>query len=85
MQESEKKLLNALLDLEAAVQSMPTANPKPDLRARFDQIDALTRDLPKGTDPQLLHYLSKKSYQKARLFLQDRDAENTTGSCGHIN
>ena len=85
MQESEKKLLNALLDLEAAVQSMPTANPKPDLRARFEQIDALTRELPKGADPQLLHYLNKKSYQKARLFLQGRDAENTMGSCGHVN
>jgi hypothetical protein len=76
MQESEKKLLNALLDLETAVQSMPTANPKPDLRAKFERIDALTGELPKGSDPQLLHYLSKKSYQKARLFLQGRDAEN---------
>jgi len=85
MQESEKKLLHALVDLEAAVQSIRTANPKPDLRAKFEQIDALTRDLPKGTDPQLLHYLNKKSYQKARLFLQGRDAENTMGSCGHVN
>ena len=85
MQESEKKLLHALVDLEAAVQAMPTANPKPDLRAKFEQIDALTRDLPKGTDPQLLHYLNKKSYQRARLFLQGRDAENTMGSCGHVN
>ena len=84
MQESEQKLLDALLDLEAAVQSMATANPKPDLRGRFAQIDVLTRDLPKGTDPQLLHYLNKKSYQKARLFLQGRDAENTMGSCGHV-
>ena len=85
MQESEKKLLHALVDLEAAVQSIRTANPKPDLRAKFEQIDALTRDLPKDTDPQLPHYLNKKSYQKARLFLQGRDAENTMGSCGHVN
>jgi hypothetical protein len=85
MQESENKLLRALLDLEAAVQSMPTANPKPDLRAKFEQIDALTRELPKGTDPQLIHYLQKKSYQKARLFLQGRDAENTMGSCRHLD
>lgn len=76
MQESEQKLLDALLDLEAAVASMPTANPKPDLRARFEQIDALTGQLPKGTHPQLIHYLQRKSYQKARLFLQGRDAEN---------
>lgn len=84
MQESEKKLLDALLDLEAAVQSMGTAQPKPDLRAKFEQIDALAGTLPKGTDPALLHYLQKKSYQKARLFLQGRDSENTMGSCRHL-
>jgi len=38
----------------------------------------------RGTDPQLLHYLQKKSYEKARLFLQGRDAENVQGSCGHV-
>ena len=76
MQESEKKLLSALLDLEAAVSSIATANPKPDLGAKFEQIDALAAALPKGAHPQLLHYLQRKSYQKARLFLQGRDAEN---------
>lgn len=70
MQESEQKLLNALLELEAAVASMPSANPKPNLRSKFEQIDAIARELPKGTDPQLMHYLQRKSYQKARLFLQ---------------
>jgi hypothetical protein len=85
MQESEKKLLRALLDLEAAVQSMSAASPKPDLCVKFGQIEALARELPKGTDPQLLHYLQKKSYQKARLFLQGRDGENSVGGCGHVN
>ncbi|HZO54940.1 MAG TPA: hypothetical protein VFB63_19695 [Bryobacteraceae bacterium] len=75
MQESEQKLLNALLDLEAAVATMPTANPKPNLGAKFQEIDALAAQLPKGTHPQLIHYLQRKSYQKARLFLQGRDAE----------
>ena len=70
-----EKLLEALLDLEAAVASMPTANPKPDLRTKFEQIDTLTGQLPKGTHPQLIHYLQRKSYQKARLFLQGRDVE----------
>lgn len=73
MQESEQKLLDALLDLEAAVKTIATANPKPDLRAKFEQIDALTRELPKGTDPQLLHFLQRKSYQKARMLLQGQD------------
>lgn len=76
MQESEQKLLNALLELESAVARMPTANPKPNLSAKFQEIDALTTQLPKGTHPQLIHYLQRKSYQKARLFLQGRDAEN---------
>ena len=75
MQESEQKLLNALLDLEAAVESMPTASPKPNLVSKFQEIDALGAQLPKGTHPQLMHYLRNKSYQKARLFLQGKDAE----------
>ena len=32
----------------------------------------------------LLHYLHKRSYQKARLYLEGRDAENQAGQCGHI-
>lgn len=76
MQENEQKLLAALVDLEAAVRSLPKADPKPDLRAKFERIDALAIQLPKGTDPQLVHYLQRKSYQKARLFLEGRDAEN---------
>jgi len=83
MNEVEQKLLEKLLGLEAAVAGMSTANPKPNLPAHFARIDELTRRLPKGTDPALLHYLQKKSYQKARLYLQGRDAENTMGSCGH--
>jgi hypothetical protein len=79
MQESEKKLLDALLDLEEAAQSMPTANPKPNLISKFQEIDALAAQLPKGTHPQLIHYLQRKSYQKARLFLQGRDPDNTKG------
>lgn len=77
----EHNLLNALLELDSAVKAMPTANPKPNLLPIFSRIDELTRQLPKQTDPQLLHYLHKKSYEKARLYLQDRDAENARGNC----
>lgn len=82
MQESEQKLLQALVDLETAVQSMATT--KPNLTAMFERIDTLGRELPKGTDPVLLHYLNKKSYQKARMFLQGRETENKMGSCRHL-
>jgi hypothetical protein len=44
----------------------------------------LTRALPAGTSPDLLHYLHKRSYEKARLWLQGRDAENVDGPCGHV-
>lgn len=80
----EKSLLEALADLDAAVKAMPSANPKPNLVPLFNRIDQLTKSLPSNTDPALLHYLHKKSYDKARLFLQGRDAENQTGNCRHV-
>jgi hypothetical protein len=84
MSERENAILQALVDLDTIVKSMATAAPKPNLLPIFEQIDGLARQLPRGTDPQLLHYLQKKSYEKARLFLQGRDAENVEGSCGHV-
>jgi hypothetical protein len=82
---TERIILEALLELERAVASMPTADPKPNLLPMFSRIDELTRQLPRETDPSLLHYLHKKSYEKARLFLQGREAENARGNChGHV-
>jgi len=80
----EKNLLAALVELDEAVKSMPTANPKPNLLPIFSRIDELTKELPRDADPTLLHYLHKKSYEKARLFLQDRDVENQVGNCRHV-
>ena len=80
----EQNLLKALVELEKAGNSMRTAIPKPDLPALFAGIDELAKQLPRGTDPALLHYLQKKSYEKARLFLQGRDAENQIGNCRHV-
>jgi hypothetical protein len=84
MTETEQSLLQSLLALERAVQSMTTARNKLDLLPLFARIDELTRQLPAQTDPTLLHYLHKKSYEKARLFLQGRDAENQRGNCRHV-
>ena len=81
----EENILTALLELERAVESMPRANPKPNLLPMFARLDELTGTLPKDTDPLLLHYLHKKSYQKARLFLQGHDAENQPGNCRHVD
>ena len=83
MTATERTILQALVELDQQVKSMPTANPKPNLLPLFTRLDGLTHQLPPQTDPQLLHYLHKKSYEKARLFLEGRDAENAAGNCGH--
>ena len=80
----ENALLNALLELENAVQTLATARPKPSLLTLFSKIDALVQQLPSNTDPNLLHYFHKKSHQKARLYLQGREAENQVGHCRHV-
>ena len=80
----ETELLEALTHLAETVKALPTANPKPSLLPIFARLDELTRQLPRQADPTLLHYLHKKSYEKARLFLQDRDAENQAGNCRHV-
>ena len=77
----EHELLSTLIQLDKAVKTMVTANPKPNLLPLFAQIDDLTGRLPRGTDPTLLHYLHKKSYEKARLLLEGGDAENARGAC----
>jgi hypothetical protein len=85
MTEMEQQILGALVELEQAVARMKTDNPKPNLVPIFERIDQLGRELPPTADPLLQHYLRKKSYEKARLFLQGRDAENATGNChGHV-
>ena len=84
MSQTESALLAALRELERAVASLPTANPKPNLLPLFARIDAVAAELPPETDPTLQHYLKKKSYEKARLFLEGRDAENQVGNCRHV-
>jgi hypothetical protein len=39
-------------------------------------LDHLTRELPKNTPPDLLHYLHRKSYGKAREFLEILKAQD---------
>lgn len=81
MTETESAILQTLKQLDAAIKGMATANPKPNLLPIFSRLDDLTRQLPPSASPDLLHYLHKKSYEKARLWLEGRDAENARGSC----
>ena len=75
----EQQLLDALAELDNAIKAMPAIEGKPNLLLLFSRIDELAKNLPHGTDPALLHYLDKKSYEKARLFLQGRDVSIQTG------
>lgn len=81
MNEIEEQILAALKELDAAVKAMPTANPKPNLVPLFTRIDELAQQLPRGTDPELLHFLQRKSYEKARSRLEGLGV--VRGSCGH--
>lgn len=81
MNEIEAQILGALKELDAAVKTMPTANPKPTLLPLFTRIDELARQLPHGTDPELLHFLQRKSYEKARARLEGLGVAR--GSRGH--
>lgn len=83
MNETEREILATLQDLEAKVRTMQTATPKPNLLPVFDKLETLTNQLGPDADHSLLHYLHKKSYEKARLHLEGRDAENARGACRH--
>ncbi len=81
MTELEKQLLETLVALEDAAAAIRTGGPKSDLQSLFGEIEGLARQLPPGSHPDLVHYLHRKSYQKARLWLQGRGAENARGRC----
>ena len=81
MSDTEQAILTALNELDATVKSMPTAGSKPNLLPIFERLDMLASQLPKRTNPDLLHYLNRKSYEKARLLLEGRDPENARGIC----
>ena len=78
----EQQILGTLVSLDDAVKTLATANPKPDFCALFARLDDLAAQLPPGTPRDLQHYLQRKSYEKARLFLEGRFAEIKSGSCG---
>ena len=81
MTETEKSILQTLVELDSTIKTMPTANPKPNLLPIFIRLDDLTRQLPKTASPELLHFMHKKSYEKARLLLEGRGADNARGNC----
>lgn len=77
----EKQILERLVELDEKVKTMATANPKPNLLPLFQQIEELADQLPRSTAPDLLHYMQRKSYEKARQWLEGRFAEIQKGGC----
>lgn len=80
MNEIETQIFRALTELDTAVKSLPTANPKPNLLPLFSRLDQLALQLPRTSDPELLHFLQRKSYEKALAKLAG--AATARGSCG---
>ena len=75
------RLAGALDDYFDAVPRQKEANP-PDLLAIFSRLDVLQAEIDSRYPAQLRHYLQQKSYRKAWLYLQGRDADNLRGNCG---
>jgi len=80
-EETLARLARTLDDYLAAVPRQKEPNP-PDLLALFAQLDALEQEIDASYPAQLRHYLHQKSYRKAHLWLQGREAENLRGNCG---
>lgn len=80
MNDVERQVLAALRELDSLVQAMRTASPKQNLMPVFEKIDTLTRELGPAADHQLLHYLHKKSYEKALRHLEGREAQGASGA-----
>lgn len=83
MTKLEQEILHTLTALATAAKAPAAPAPKPDLLALLQRLDDLTLELPREAHPDLRHYLQRKSYEKARLWLLGRGAENTRGACGH--
>ena len=85
MTENEQAILRSIVELEAAVAAPKNDPLRAQLGTHLKRLRERVRALPSGTDPSLLHYLHKQSWEKARLFLQGREAENAAGNCGHVH
>lgn len=73
MTDTESEILQTLRQLE--VEAARRGNVLPLLQS----LDSLTRKLPRDADPDLLHYLHKRSYEKARIHLEG--AQPDPGTC----
>ncbi|HMP82737.1 MAG TPA: hypothetical protein PKA41_08565 [Verrucomicrobiota bacterium] len=78
----EQDLLRALVELDDAVKSLRASSLKPDIGALLARVDSLASGLPPDADGNLKHYLQRKSYEKARMWLEGRRTGIPSGVCG---
>jgi len=83
MTQLEQELHAALLELDSAVKRMAATKERVDLLPLFARIDDLGAKLPLTTHPRLLHFIHRKSFEKAVLWLEGRKAEIARGTCGN--
>lgn len=83
MSKTEQEILQVLTQMVNVVKTSNATGPKPDLLELFERIDELAARLPRDAAPELVHFLQRKSYEKARLWLEDRRVEIARGGCGH--
>lgn len=81
MHETEQAILRALIELDSAIRSRPADGSKPNFLPHFARLDELARALPPDAAPELKHFLQKKSYERARLWLEGRQAQIARGAC----
>lgn len=83
MTQLEQELHAALVELDSTVKHMAATKERVNLMPLFTRIDELGAKLPPGTDPQLVHFIQRKSFEKAAFWLEGRKAEITRGICGN--
>jgi hypothetical protein len=82
MKAIEQESLEALRALEGAANAVKQEGTRVPIRPILERLDELAAQLPPETPGDLRHYLQRKSYEKARLFLEGRGSEATPGNCG---
>jgi hypothetical protein len=78
----ESEILRELVRLDETVADMAAGRAGSVLPVTR-RLDELARLLPSEADPQLVHYLRKHSYGKARLFLEGNGEGEPTAPGGH--
>ena len=82
MTDVERVIFDKLKELERAVADLQAGvTPKPNLIPLFEELDRLGSTIPRGESGDLRHYIQRKSYEKALMYLEGRDAENARGVC----